>query len=203
MRRAGVTCYRVYDADLPDYAVAVDLYERWAHVQEYAAPPEIEPARAAARLAEALRIVPEVLGIAAERRLPQGPQAPARQARSTSGRRRAASSTRCARATASSWSTSPTTSTPGSSCTRARCAACCARRRADARFLNLFGYTGAATVAAAKGGAADTTTVDLSTHYLEWAQRNFALNGSTPKLNATIARRLPRLGAPRRRASTT
>ena len=42
-RREGVTCYRVYDADLPEYAVAVDLYEAWAHVQEYAAPPTVDP----------------------------------------------------------------------------------------------------------------------------------------------------------------
>ena len=61
MRRAGMG-YRVYDADLPDYSVAVDVYERWVHVQEYAPPPEIDEAKAAGRLAEAMRIIPEVLG---------------------------------------------------------------------------------------------------------------------------------------------
>ena len=45
------------------------------------------------------------------------------------------------------------------------------------RFLNLFGYTGTATVHAAMGGAAQTTTVDLSRNYLEWARKNLALNG--------------------------
>ncbi|HMK92399.1 MAG TPA: hypothetical protein VK576_05320, partial [Thermoleophilia bacterium] len=65
MRRAGVTCYRVYDADLPDFALAVDRYERWVHVQEYAAPPEIDPAKAQARLDEALRIIPDVLEVEA------------------------------------------------------------------------------------------------------------------------------------------
>ena len=45
------------------------------------------------------------------------------------------------------------------------------------RFLNLFGYTGAATVHAALGGAARTTTVDLSATYLDWARRNLDLNG--------------------------
>src|SRR5262249_12678661 len=45
------------------------------------------------------------------------------------------------------------------------------------RFLNLFGYTGTATVYAAAGGASATTTVDMSNTYLEWAQRNLALNG--------------------------
>jgi 23S rRNA (guanine2445-N2)-methyltransferase / 23S rRNA (guanine2069-N7)-methyltransferase len=45
------------------------------------------------------------------------------------------------------------------------------------RFLNLFGYTGTASVRAALGGAATTTTVDLSRTYLDWARRNMALNG--------------------------
>ena len=45
------------------------------------------------------------------------------------------------------------------------------------RMLNLFGYTGAFTVAAAVGGAAGTTTVDLSATYLDWAERNLELNG--------------------------
>ena len=57
-RRSGVSCYRVYDADLPDYAVAIDVYNgagpdagrRWVHVAEYAPPAEIDPARAEARM---------------------------------------------------------------------------------------------------------------------------------------------------------
>jgi predicted RNA methylase len=56
-----------------------------------------------------------------------------------------------------------------------------ARIRAEARgksFLNLFCYTGTATVYAAAGGAASSTSVDLSSTYLEWAQRNLALNGA-------------------------
>jgi 23S rRNA (guanine2445-N2)-methyltransferase / 23S rRNA (guanine2069-N7)-methyltransferase len=50
---------------------------------------------------------------------------------------------------------------------------------AGKRFLNLFGYTGTASVHAAVGGAQSTTTVDMSRTYLEWAKRNFALNGIT------------------------
>jgi 23S rRNA (guanine2445-N2)-methyltransferase / 23S rRNA (guanine2069-N7)-methyltransferase len=45
------------------------------------------------------------------------------------------------------------------------------------RFLNLFAYTGTATVHAAVGGAESTTTVDLSANYLNWARMNLALNG--------------------------
>jgi len=54
-----------------------------------------------------------------------------------------------------------------------------ARVRGEAqgkRFLNLFGYTGSFTVYAASGGAKETTTVDLSNTYLDWARRNLTLN---------------------------
>ena len=47
----------------------------------------------------------------------------------------------------------------------------------DARFLNLFAYTGTASVYAAGGGARSTMTVDLSQTYLDWARRNMAANG--------------------------
>jgi len=53
-------------------------------------------------------------------------------------------------------------------------------------FLNLFGYTGAATVHAARGGARSTTTVDLSRTYLDWARRNLELNGFTSSRHALI-----------------
>lgn len=48
---------------------------------------------------------------------------------------------------------------------------------AGKRFLNLFAYTGSFTVYAATGGALSSETVDLSNTYLEWAKRNFELNG--------------------------
>ena len=47
----------------------------------------------------------------------------------------------------------------------------------DARVLNLFGYTGSFSVYAADGAASEVTTVDLSRTYLNWAIRNFELNG--------------------------
>jgi 23S rRNA G2069 N7-methylase RlmK/C1962 C5-methylase RlmI len=46
-------------------------------------------------------------------------------------------------------------------------------------FLNLFSYTGSASVHAGLGGARSTTTVDMSRTYLEWAERNLRLNGLT------------------------
>ena len=52
--------------------------------------------------------------------------------------------------------------------------------------LNLFCYTGAATVFAALGKAASTTSVDLSNSYLEWAKQNLALNGISPRQHSYI-----------------
>jgi 23S rRNA (guanine2445-N2)-methyltransferase / 23S rRNA (guanine2069-N7)-methyltransferase len=56
-----------------------------------------------------------------------------------------------------------------------------AEHAAGRDFLNLFAYTGTASVYAAKGGARSTTTVDMSNTYLEWAQRNMRLNGFAGK----------------------
>ena len=79
-KKAGVYCYRIYDADLPDYAAAIDLYEctdplpnvqsssaqvgqRFLHIAEYKAPPSIDPTQAAQRFADIVAIAPVVCGI--------------------------------------------------------------------------------------------------------------------------------------------
>ncbi|OQY40761.1 MAG: 23S rRNA (guanine(2445)-N(2))/(guanine(2069)-N(7))-methyltransferase, partial [Spirochaetaceae bacterium 4572_7] len=67
-RRQDISSYRVYDADLPDYNVAIDIYEdKWVTVAEYQAPKDIEDHIVAKRLNEILRVVPEVLDIEPER----------------------------------------------------------------------------------------------------------------------------------------
>ncbi len=69
-QREGVTCYRVYDADLPDYSATIDLYEgsattpgRWLVIAEYAAPREVDPALAEARLLDILTLAPRILQV--------------------------------------------------------------------------------------------------------------------------------------------
>src|SRR6185369_17240753 len=74
-RREAVACYRVYDADMPEYAFSIDFYadsvdanaQRWLYVQEYAPPATIDPAKARARREEAFAVIPETLGIPRER----------------------------------------------------------------------------------------------------------------------------------------
>src|SRR5262249_45111183 len=65
-RREGVTCFRVYDADLPEYAFAVDLYEDAAHVQEYQPPSTVDEAAAEVRRRDARLVLPAAPGVPEE-----------------------------------------------------------------------------------------------------------------------------------------
>ncbi len=175
-RREGVTCYRLYDADMPEYALAVDLYEGWAHVQEYAPPGTVDTARAEGRLSEAMAVIPQVLGIPGGnvvlkvRRRQKGPAQYERQG--TRGEFIAVGEGGL-RFLVNLTDYLDTGLFLDHRLTRAMVGDLSAGRR----FLNLFAYTGAVSVYAAAGGAAATTSVDMSRVYLEWARRNMALNG--------------------------
>ncbi len=181
-RRQGICCYRLYDADLPEYAVAVDLYQgeegRWAHVQEYQAPASIDPAKAEARLREALAVIPEVLELAPDqvffkvRRRQKGSAQYEKLA--ATGRFHEVREGGC-RLLVNFSDYLDTGLFLDHRSTRELL-----RDLADGkRFLNLFCYTGSGSVQAAAGGAAATTSVDLSRTYLDWARRNLELNGFT------------------------
>ncbi len=176
--REGVTCYRLYDADLPEYAVAVDRYERWLHVQEYAAPPSVDAERARERLEQVLAVLPAVLEIPRDRVFLKVRQ----RQRGASQYQKLADRGRFhevregpARLLVNFTDYLDTGLFLDHRPTRGLLRELAAGRR----FLNLFGYTGAATVHAALGGATHTTTVDLSKTYLDWARRNLELNGFT------------------------
>jgi 23S rRNA (guanine2445-N2)-methyltransferase / 23S rRNA (guanine2069-N7)-methyltransferase len=181
--RAGVSCYRLYDADMPEYAFAIDLYrtiepeETWAYVQEYAAPAEIEAEAVRRRRGEALSALPGVTGVPPERI----------KLRTRRRTRRGEQYLKVAQQ--GSFHTVledglrflvnfddylDTGLFLDHRITRARLRQAAAGRR----FLNLFAYTGTATVHAAAGGATGTTSVDMSRTYLDWAHRNLTLNGA-------------------------
>ncbi len=185
MRRAGVRCYRVYDADLPDFALVVDLYERWVHVQEYAPPPEIDEQVARARLEAALRVMPDVLGVAPGDMFLK---VRARQRGAVQYDRRAAHGVEHVVHEGDLRFLVNLTDylDTGLFLQGREVRALLARLATGQRFLNLFGYTGAASVAAARGGATGTTTVDLNGRYLAWAQRNFSLNKLKPARNEVV-----------------
>jgi 23S rRNA (guanine2445-N2)-methyltransferase / 23S rRNA (guanine2069-N7)-methyltransferase len=204
-RKNGVSCYRLYDADLPEYAVAVDIYrgirspllageerseggrlgaregsmdneQTWLHVQEYEAPSSIDPAKAEARLLEALSVLPETLEIPPEnlyykvRRKQKG--ADQYEKRAEAGHFHRVEEGGCRL-----WVNFEDYLDTGLFLDHRPTRLMIQDMAKDKQFLNLFAYTGAATVHAAVGGAAGTVTVDMSRTYLDWARRNLDENG--------------------------
>jgi len=175
-RREGITCFRAYDADLPDYAVAVDLYGGWAVVQEYGAPPGVDPAKAEARLRDVVAVLPGVLGISPARvilKVRRRQRGLAQYERVADHRTFGEVSEGGLRFLVNLTDHLDTGLFLDHRLTRALVR----QLVAGAHFLNLFAYTGTASVYAAAGGARTTTTVDLSATYLDWARRNMARNG--------------------------
>jgi 23S rRNA (guanine2445-N2)-methyltransferase / 23S rRNA (guanine2069-N7)-methyltransferase len=173
--REKINCYRLYDADLPEYAAAIDRYDGRVHISEYAPPKNIDAALAAKRLEVLKATVMEVLAVPEDRvvlkqrKRQKGKEQYRRQQyrnemiEVTEGPCRFLVNLhdyldtglfldhRPLRQMIREWS-------------------------AGKRFLNLFCYTATATVHAALGGARLTTSVDMSATYLEWARRNLELN---------------------------
>ena len=191
--REDVRCFRLYDADLPEFNVAIDVYDGRLHVQEYAPPKSVDPEKAVARFKLALLVIRKVLGLHRDkvflkvRERQSGKQQYEKQGKGgkffevREGRARLLVNLTDYLDTGLFLDHRPM---------RLRLAA----EARDTHFLNLFAYTGTASVHAALGVAADeaddglgvaapdtgaltTTTVDMSATYLAWADRNLALNG--------------------------
>jgi 23S rRNA (guanine2445-N2)-methyltransferase / 23S rRNA (guanine2069-N7)-methyltransferase len=179
-----IACYRVYDADMPEYAFSIDLYragldagsERWLYMQEYAPPATVDAAKARARREEVFAVIPEVLDVEAaaihlRTRRPQKSGAQYTKLDAVGEFREVEEAG--LRFLVNFTDYLDTGLFLDHRLTRARL-----RRLApDKRFLNLFAYTGTASVCAAAGGARATTTVDMSRTYVDWAKRNLELNG--------------------------
>lgn len=191
-RREGVSCYRVYDADLPDYAAAIDLYEgedrsgmpgRWLVVAEYAAPSTVDAEIARARMEDMLALAPRILDVDPEHVFARtrlqarggsqyGRQDSRREARGIAIREGGLTFEVDFTSYLDTGIFLDHRATRG--LVRQR-----VRELSPCRFLNLFAYTGTATCYAADGGATETVTVDLSNTYLDWAERNMEANGFT------------------------
>ena len=179
-RREQVSCFRVYDADMPEYSFAIDLYGdgevRYAFVQEYAAPATVLEEKVRARRAEAVSVLPEVLAIGAERiwfRTRRRRKGLDQYTKLASEQEFHEVLEGGLRFLVNFDDYLDTGIFLDHRLTRARIRELAAGKR----FLNLFGYTGTASVYAAAGGATATTTVDMSRTYLDWTRRNLELNG--------------------------
>lgn len=178
-RRNQIANYRLYDADLPEYAVAVDVYEaedgRHLHVQEYAPPDTIEPARAERRLREALTQIQNVLAVPAARlhyKLRRAQRGSAQYQRQDERQQFHTIVEHGCRLRVNFDDYLDTGVFLDHRPMRLRLQ----REAAGKRVLNLFCYTAAATVHMVVGGARSSLSIDLSNTYLEWAALNLALN---------------------------
>lgn len=183
-KREGITCYRVYDADLPDYAVALDVYTgagsadgiMYLHVAEYAAPSSIDPSKSRRRLDDVLILAPVVLGVRPDHVFSKTRQ----RDRGGSQYRDEGRRSYVTRVREDGYLLEVDLSgylDTGLFLDHRLTRELVGSKARGKRFLNLFGYTGTATVHAAGGGAVETVTVDLSPTYLDWARRNMAENG--------------------------
>ncbi len=177
--REGVSCYRLYDADIPEYAFAIDYYagERAnLHIQEYAPPANIDPDRARQRGEHVARVVADLFATETPR---LHHKARSRQRGAVQYRRqdRQRDFDVVEEQGLRFYVNFTDYLDTGLFLDHRRVRARVRDAARDRAFLNLFAYTGAATVYAAAGGAASTTSVDLSNTYLDWAADNLRLNG--------------------------
>ncbi|MFC5488191.1 bifunctional 23S rRNA (guanine(2069)-N(7))-methyltransferase RlmK/23S rRNA (guanine(2445)-N(2))-methyltransferase RlmL [Dokdonella soli] len=190
--RKGISCYRIYDADIPEYAAAIDVYtaigrdvstaqvepfpQTWLHVQEYAPPADIPEQVARDRL----RDLVHAAGVALE--VPRERIAVKTRYKAKGGSKYGRFDQRNEFLVVEEGGLKLRVNLfdyldTGLFLDHRPARARIRESARDKRFLNLFCYTATASVHAAAGGARTTTSVDLSATYLEWATRNFALNG--------------------------
>ncbi len=175
-KREGVSCYRVYDADLPEYAAAIDVYGDHLYLQEYQAPSTIPEDVAEHRFNELVlavrdlyRLPPEHLHVrtrARQRGMDQYEKLGDERAFFVAEE-----------GGLKFWVNLTDYLDTGLFLDHRTTRAIVRDRVKGKHFLNLFSYTGSVSVYAAHGGAASTVSVDMSKTYTNWAYRNFVLNG--------------------------
>lgn len=176
--KENVFCLRLYDADLPDFNVAIDLYGDRLHVQEYAPPKKIDPEKAKKRFNLALQAIRAVTGLGRDaifiktRARQEGKNQYTKQ--STASKRFIVQEGQ-AKILVNLTDYLDTGLFLDHRQIRLRIF----REAKGKHFLNLYSYTSTASLHAALGGAASTTSVDLSNTYLNWSKENFVLNGLT------------------------
>ncbi|AYV19873.1 MULTISPECIES: bifunctional 23S rRNA (guanine(2069)-N(7))-methyltransferase RlmK/23S rRNA (guanine(2445)-N(2))-methyltransferase RlmL [Vibrio] len=184
-KKEGLDCYRIYDADLPDYNVAVDVYQDYLVIQEYAAPKSIPEETAKRRLTDVIRASIKVTGVGTNNVVLKVRE---KKKGSSQYNKLAAKSSKLhvneygAQLIVNLYDYLDTGLFLDHKITRRKLG----EMASNKDFLNLFAYTGSATVHAALGSAKSTTTVDMSNTYLEWAKENMKLNGQVGRQHQYI-----------------
>ena len=177
-KQEGIECYRLYDADLPEYNVAVDRYADWAVVQEYAPPKTIDAQKARQRMLDVIAATIAVLGISPNKLVLKTRE---RQKGKNQYQKMGEKGDfiEVGEYNARLWVNLTDYLDTGLFLDHRIARRMLGQMSKGKDFLNLFSYTGSASVHAGLGGARSTTTVDMSRTYLEWAERNLRLNGLT------------------------
>lgn len=183
-RKNGITCYRLYDADLPDYSAAIDIYEdKWIYLQEYAAPAYIDPQKTKRRVKEMERVLREQFPdreIFIRRREKQKGSAQYMKEGETGSFHTVQENG------LQLWVNFNDYLDTGIFLDHRLVRKLIKESCSGKSMLNLFSYTCTASVHAAAGGATETTSVDTSATYLEWGKRNFILNGFNPEKHSFV-----------------
>ena len=182
LKDSGVSCYRLYDADMPEYSVAVDLYPPNVVIQEYAPPKTIDPVAAATRLREAVLAVQAYLNLpdsAIQLKTRKRQKGSSQYVKKQNTYRSGTSGDRVIIGEHGlKFLVDPHSYLDTGIFLDSRPLRRLIRSEAAGKsFLNLFCYTGTASVYAAAGGAVSTTSVDTSRTYLDWAEANMNING--------------------------
>ncbi len=188
LKKNGVSCYRIYDADIPQYAAAVDVYEeRDVVVQEYAPPKEIEPEVAEQRLQELLAAIPQCFEIEKDSIFLK--QRKRQKGASQYSKMSAEHEFFIVKEGGLKFYVNFTDYLDTGLFLDHRITRSIIREKSDqVKFLNLFAYTCTASVYAADGGAVKTVSVDTSNTYLEWGKKNFSLNRYTSDSHLFVRR---------------
>lgn len=187
LKQNEIQCYRLYDADLPEYAFAIDIYQDWVHVQEYAPPASIDPEKAADRISRSMAVLPSVLGvdprkiILKQRKKQKGKSQYEKQ--NYKGQQITVTEIQ---GNVSYLVNLTDYLDTGLFLDHRPLRQQIYQLARGKRFLNLFCYTASVTAAAGKGGARRSVSVDMSATYLQWARRNFSLNGLSETLHQLV-----------------
>lgn len=177
LTKSEVECYRLYDADMPEYSAAIDCYGSWIHVQEYKAPKTIDEKKAEYRFDELLSAIPIALDVSPDqifvkqRQRNKGKQQYERLEQQDN-RAKIAVQEGQATLLVDLWSYLDS----GLFLDHRPVRQMITEMVNGKRFLNLFCYTATATVHAALAGASSSVSVDMSNTYLDWAEENFDAN---------------------------
>lgn len=172
--QSNISCYRLYDADIPEYACAVDIYDNWAHIQEYAAPKSIPEHKTEQRILDMMQALPRVLSIPpANLVLKQRRRQKGRNQYQTQDNKKHYVTVH--EGHAKFYINLHDYLDTGLFLDHRLLRQKFFQTLHGKTLLNCFCYTGAFSVQAALGGA-KTVNVDLSKTYLDWAEKNFKLN---------------------------